>query len=74
MRIQSKLDKGKSVNSIAKEEGVAESAIRYGLKQGYKKKRTVTSFSPNIYKSIKVPKLLYWDKTLTWNYANKKQN
>jgi transposase-like protein len=35
MRIQSKLDKGKSVNSIAKEEGVAESAIRYGLKQGY---------------------------------------
>jgi len=38
IRIQSKLDKGQSVNSIAKEEGVAESAIRYGIKQGYLKK------------------------------------
>jgi hypothetical protein len=34
-RIQSKLDKGQSNYSIAKEEGVAESAIRYGIKQGY---------------------------------------
>lgn len=38
-RIQSKLDKGQSGYSIAKEEGVAESAIRYGIKQGYLKKR-----------------------------------
>lgn len=37
-RIQSKLDKGQSVNSIAKEEGVRESAIRYAVKQGYLKK------------------------------------
>jgi len=39
-RIQIKLDKGQSVNSIAKEEGVRESAIRYGIKQGYLKKST----------------------------------
>jgi len=38
-RIQSKLDKGQSGYSIAKEEGVAESSIRYGIKQGYLKKR-----------------------------------
>jgi hypothetical protein len=38
-RIQRKLDKGQSVNSIAKEEGVRESAIRYGIKQGYLKKK-----------------------------------
>ena len=37
-RIQSKLDKGQSVYSIAKEEGVRESAIRYQIKQGYLKK------------------------------------
>jgi hypothetical protein len=37
-RIQTKLDKGQSVYSIAKEEGVRESAIRYGIKQGYLKK------------------------------------
>jgi hypothetical protein len=37
-RIQSKLDKGQSVNSIAKEEGIRESAIRYAVKQGYLKK------------------------------------
>jgi hypothetical protein len=41
LRIQSKLDKGQSVNSIAKQEGVRESAIRYGIKQGYLKKREV---------------------------------
>lgn len=39
LRIQNKLDKGQSVNSIAKQEGVRESAIRYGIKQGYLKKR-----------------------------------
>ena len=39
LRIQAKLDKGQSVNSIAKQEGVRESAIRYGVKQGYLKKR-----------------------------------
>ena len=37
-RIQFKLDKGQSVYSIAKEEGVRESAIRYQIKQGYLKK------------------------------------
>jgi hypothetical protein len=40
-QIQKKLDKGQSVNSIAKEEGVRESAIRYGIKQGYLKKSQV---------------------------------
>jgi hypothetical protein len=38
-RIQSKLDKGQSAYSIAKEEGIGESSIRYGIKQGYLKKR-----------------------------------
>jgi len=38
-RIQSKLDKGQSVNSIAKEEGVRESAIRYQIKRGNLKKK-----------------------------------
>ncbi len=38
-RIQIKLDKGQSVNSIAKEEGVRESAIRYQVKQGNLKKK-----------------------------------
>jgi predicted DNA-binding transcriptional regulator len=37
--IQKKLDKGQSVNSIAKESKVRESAIRYGIKQGYLKKK-----------------------------------
>ncbi len=37
--IQIKLDKGQSVNSIAKEEGVRESAIRYQIKQGNLKKK-----------------------------------
>jgi hypothetical protein len=41
LRIQAKLDKGQSVNSIAKEEGVAESGIRYNITQGYLKKRGV---------------------------------
>jgi len=39
LRIQARLDKGQSVNSIGRQEGVAESAIRYGIKQGYLKKR-----------------------------------
>ena len=39
LRIQARLDKGQSVNSIAGQEGVAESAIRYGIIQGYLKKR-----------------------------------
>jgi hypothetical protein len=38
-RIQLKLNKGQSVNSIAKQEKVAESAIRYQIKQGYLKKK-----------------------------------
>jgi hypothetical protein len=42
-RIQSKLDKGQSVNSIAKEEGLRESAIRYSIKAGHLKKTIVGS-------------------------------
>ena len=38
-RIQAKLDKGQKGYSIAKEEGVSESSIRYAIKQGYLKKR-----------------------------------
>lgn len=38
-RIQKKLNKGQSVNSIAKEESLRESAIRYQIKQGYLKKK-----------------------------------
>jgi DNA-binding NarL/FixJ family response regulator len=38
-RIQEKLDKGQSVNSIAKEEGVREGAIRYQIQQGNLKKK-----------------------------------
>jgi len=41
LRIQSKLDKGQSVLSIAKEEGVRESAIRYQISQGYLKKSQI---------------------------------
>lgn len=41
VRIQSKLDKGQSNLSIAREEGLAESAIRYAIKQGYLKKSQV---------------------------------
>ena len=37
-RIQKKLDKGGSQNSIAKEEHVTEGAIRYAIKKGYLKK------------------------------------
>jgi hypothetical protein len=40
IRIQTKLDRGQSNNSIAKEEGIRESAIRYGLQQGYLKKNS----------------------------------
>jgi len=37
-RIQSKLDKGQSVNSIAKEEGLSEGSIRHQIKIGRLKK------------------------------------
>lgn len=37
-RIQSKLDTGQSVNSIAREEGLSEGSIRYGIKTGQLKK------------------------------------
>lgn len=37
-RIQKKLDKGQSVLSIAKEEGLSEGAIRYQIEQGTLKK------------------------------------
>lgn len=38
-RIQSKLDLGQSVNSIAKQEGISEGSIRYAIKQERLKKR-----------------------------------
>lgn len=37
--IQKKLDKGKSIMSIAKEEGISEGAIRAGIKRGVLKKK-----------------------------------
>jgi hypothetical protein len=37
-RIQKKLDKGKSISGIAREEGVAEGGIRYHIKQSSLKK------------------------------------
>lgn len=40
-RIQGRLDKRESVNSIGKKEGVRESSIRYAIKQGYLKKNRV---------------------------------
>ena len=42
IRMQEKLDRGQSVNSIAKEEGVREGAIRYAIKQGYLRKKVDT--------------------------------
>jgi len=38
-RIQSEIDQGKSVYSIAKKEGVSEGSIRYWIKQGQLKKK-----------------------------------
>jgi transposase len=38
-RIQTKIDQGQSVNSIAAAEGVAEATIRYWKQKGYLKKR-----------------------------------
>lgn len=38
-RLQDKLDKRQSVNSIAKQEGLSEGSIRYAIKQGRLKKR-----------------------------------
>jgi hypothetical protein len=40
-RIQAKLDRGQSVFSIAKEEGVREGAIRYQIKVGHLKKKVL---------------------------------
>jgi hypothetical protein len=37
-RIQKKLDEGKSISGIAREEGIVEGAIRYHIKQGTLKK------------------------------------
>ena len=37
-RIQSKLDKGQSVNSIAREESLSEGSIRHQIKIGHLKK------------------------------------
>jgi hypothetical protein len=44
VRIQKKLDKGQSVNSIAKEEGIRESVINYAVKKGYLKKTADVGF------------------------------
>lgn len=44
--IQKKLDKGRSVNSIAKEEGLTEGSIRYSIKQGYLKKNKIRNPQP----------------------------
>lgn len=44
-RIQGKLDKNQSVNSIAKEEGISEGAIRYAIDQGRLKKKVFRSKS-----------------------------
>lgn len=40
-RIQVKLNTGKSVNSIAKQEGISEGSIRYAISQGRLKKTVV---------------------------------
>ncbi|MDR0572896.1 MAG: hypothetical protein LBG96_02505 [Tannerella sp.] len=46
-RIQKKIDKGQSVNSIAKEENLSEGSIRYGIKNGLiKKSRNGSSAIP----------------------------
>ena len=45
IRIQKKLDDGRSVNSIAKQEGLRESAIRYAINQGYLKKKDTSTTS-----------------------------
>ena len=42
-RIQSKMDQGRSVYSIAKEEGVSEGSLRYWIKQGHLKKNGIHS-------------------------------
>lgn len=47
-RIQSKLDKGQSNNSIAKEEGIGESAIRYALGVGNLKKKAPAAVAPPV--------------------------
>ena len=47
-RIQAEMDKGRSVNGIAKEEGVSEGSLRYAIKQGkLKKKRSPNRNSNN---------------------------
>jgi transposase len=38
-RIQALLDKGQSVNSIARKENLSEGAIRYAIQKGYLKKK-----------------------------------
>jgi transposase len=37
--IQKEIDKGRSINSIAKEFGISEGTIRYQIQQGYLKKK-----------------------------------
>ncbi|MBL0026649.1 MAG: hypothetical protein IPO98_17370 [Saprospiraceae bacterium] len=41
LKIQKEIDKGRSVNSIAKEFGISEGTIRYQIQQGYLKKRII---------------------------------
>ncbi len=42
-RIQKKLNEGKSISGIAREEGIAEGGIRYHIKQGSLKKTSTRS-------------------------------
>ena len=41
LQIQKEIDKGRSINSIAKEIGISEGTIRYQIQQGYLKKRII---------------------------------
>ena len=43
LRIQEKLDIGESVNSIAKQENVSESAIRYAINKGKLRRKRIIS-------------------------------
>ena len=45
---QTKLDKGQSVSSIAREIGVSEGAVRYSIKQGYLKKKALPMDYPPV--------------------------
>ena len=48
INIQKRLDKGESVNSIAKAEGLSEGSIRYAIVQGYLKKKYPVTNLPTL--------------------------